>query len=451
MFDMLEARMKSNSIKMIVLAFVGGGCCALVTGCSSAGSQMDKAKTVQSRPLDPNLALIEHIVFIVKENRTFDNYFGTFPGADGATSGTISTGEVIPLGHTPDRTPNDIDHSFNGAVRAIDGGAMDKFNTLTGCGSYSGGNFLCMSQLTQDDIPNYFALASYFTLADAMFSSLTGPSFPNHLYTIAAQSGWAISNPSNSMGRWGCDSPSNSRTVLLNPDGTRTPVYPCFDFPTLADSLDAAGISWRYYAPNPGASGYIWSAYNAINHIRYGGDWANVVPPTQFVQDAMSGNLAAVSWIVVGSGLSEHPPASSCAGENWTVQQLNAVMQGPLWNTTAVFLTWDDFGGFYDHVPPPFSDRFGFGPRVPLLIISPYAISGNISHTVYEFSSLLKFAEERFGLDPLTDRDAQANDLMDSFDFTQAPLPPLILDQRTCPAAAGPVLAREIEDPDDVE
>ena len=449
--NMLEDRMKSNSLKSVAFLVLLGGSCALFAGCSSTDSQLDKAKSVQSRHLVDDLALIEHIVFIVKENRTFDNYFGTFPGADGATCGTISTGEVIPLGHTPDRTPNDIDHSFNGAVRAIDGGAMDKFDTLNGCANPAF-PLLCMTQLTGDDIPNYFAYAQYFTLADRMFSSLTGPSFPNHLYTIAAQSGWAISNPSNSMGRWGCDSPSNSRTMLLNPDGTRTPVYPCFDFPTLADSLEAAGISWRYYAPNPGASGYIWSAYNAIDHIRNVADqWANVVPPTRFVQDAMSGNLPAVSWIVVGSGMSEHPPASSCAGENWTVQQLNAVMQGPLWNSTAVFLTWDDFGGFYDHVPPPFSDRFGFGPRVPLLIISPYAKSGYISHTNYEFSSLLKFAEERFGLNPLADRDAQANDMLDSFDFTQDPLPPLILQQRTCPAATGPVLAREIEDPDDVE
>src|SRR6516162_10482026 len=160
MFDMLEARMNSNSIKMVALPLVVGVGCALVTGCSSAGSQMDKAKSVQSRPLDPNLALIEHIVFIVKENRTFDNYFGTFPGADGATCGTISTGEVIPLGHTPDRTPNDIDHSFNGAVRAIDGGAMDKFDTLNGCANPAF-PLLCMTQLTGDDIPNYFAYEQY--------------------------------------------------------------------------------------------------------------------------------------------------------------------------------------------------------------------------------------------------------------------------------------------------
>ncbi len=446
--------MKSNSFKMVAV-FLVGGLGAVLMGCSSTGSQMDQVKSVQSRHLnDPGLANIQHIVFIVKENRTFDNYFGTFPGADGATTGTISTGEVIDLGHTPDRTPNDIDHSFNGAVKAIDGGAMDMFDKLHGCGSFPGGNFLCMTQLTEDDIPNYFALARYFTLADAMFSSLTGPSFPNHLYTIAAQSGRAITNPSNSMGRWGCDSPADSRTMLLNDDLTRTPFFPCFDnfdVPTLADRLDAAGISWRYYAPNPGQSGYIWSAYNAIRQIRFGDDWANVVPPARFVQDALSTNFPAVSWIVVGSGLSEHPPSSSCDGENWTVRQLNAVMQGPNWNTTAVFLTWDDFGGFYDHVPPPAQDIFGFGPRVPLLIISPYAISGKISHTVYEFSSLLKFAEERFGLDTLTDRDFRANDLLDSFDFTQDPLPPRFLDQRVCPPPAGPVLAREIEDPDDVE
>ena len=140
-----------------------------------------------------------------------------------------------------------------------------------------------------------------------------------------------------------------------------------------------------------------------------------------------------MSWLVVSADKSEHPPASVCVGENWTVQQLNAVMQGPDWKSTAVFLTWDDFGGFYDHVPPPQVDNFGFGPRVPLLIISPYAKVGFIAHTFYEFSSVLKFIEERFGLPPLTDRDSAANDMLDSFDFDQRSLPPLILEQRQCP------------------
>ena len=158
----------------------------------------------------------------------------------------------------------------------------------------------------------------------------------------------------------------------------------------------------------------------------------NIARPAQFITDAQNGNLPNVSWVVVGNG-SEHPPGSTCVGENLTVRQLNAVMQGPQWSSTAVFLTWDDFGGFYDHVPPPQVDNFGLGMRVPLLVISPYAKSGNISHTVYEFSSLLTFVETRWNLDALTDRDLYANDLFDSFDFDQQPLGPLILQERVCP------------------
>src|SRR5262249_43641944 len=369
---------------------------------------------------------IQHIVFIVKENRTFDNYFGKFPGAEGTTTGTIHTGQVIPLTQAPDRQPHDIGHSFQNAVTAINGGAMDSFDLIPTGSDLSG-----YSQFDEEDIPNYFAYARYFTLADHMFSSLTGPSFPNHLYTVGAQSGGAINNPS-SGGVWGCDSPPGATVQVMDDQGTITRVFPCFDFKTLADSLEEAGVSWRYHAPGQGQSGYIWSALDAIDHIRNTPLWQeHVVPPSQFIPDALSGNLPAVSWIVIGSGLSEHPPASVCAGENWTVDQLNAVMQGPDWGSTAVFLTWDDFGGFYDHVPPPSVDRFGFGPRVPLIIISPYAKPEHISHTVYEFSSLLKFAELRFRLAPLTERDALANNLLDSFNFRQDPLPPLILERRS--------------------
>jgi hypothetical protein len=151
----------------------------------------------------------------------------------------------------------------------------------------------------------------------------------------------------------------------------------------------------------------------------------------------MNGNLPNVCWIVSGP-TSEHPPDSSCLGENWTVQQINAIMQGGDWDSTAIFVTWDDFGGFYDHVPPPKVDNFGFGPRVPLLIISPYAKRGYISHTQYEFSSLLKFAESRFKLAALTARDTVANDMTDSFDFDQAARPPLVLQARECGSAAPP-------------
>ena len=403
-------------------------------------------------PTPDGIEKIQHIVFIIKENRTFDNYFGTFPGSEGATQGMISTGDIIPLGHTPDRTSRDISHSFDSAKTAINNGLMNQFDLIPG--GNMNGDYLAYTQLQEADIPNYFAYARRFVLADNMFSSLTGPSFPNHLYTVGAQSNRAINNP-NSNGVWGCDSPSNATVPLLNDDGTRTRVYPCFDFTTLADELQNAGLSWKYYAPSKGQSGYIWSALDAIDHIRNSDLWnTNVVTPDQFDLDAQSGNLPAVSWIVTGVG-SEHPPGSSCVGENWTVHKVNSVMQGPNWDSTAIFVTWDDFGGFYDHAPPPSVDNFGFGPRVPLLIISPWARRHKISHTLYEFSSLLKFAEVRFGLAPLTDRDVQANDLTDAFNFNRLrPRRPLILTERACPASAAQAEAQIVfhqNEPDDDE
>jgi hypothetical protein len=239
---------------------------------------------------------------------------------------------------------------------------------------------------------------------------------------VGAQSNRAINNPSNSNGRWGCDSPANSRLQILAEPGEFGSVYPCFDFDTLGDRLEEQGLGRKYYAPGQDQSGYIWSALDAIRHIRLTSLWQqHVIPPSQSVQDAQNGRLPAVSWLVVGSGLSERPPASVRMGENRTVAQLNAVMSGFGWNSTVVFLTWDDFGGFYHHVAPPVVDNFGFGPRVPLLIISPWAKRGHISHTTLEFSSVLKFIEERFDLDPLTERDQDANDLIDSFDFDHRP------------------------------
>jgi phospholipase C len=383
-------------------------------------------------PLD--ITKIQHIVFIVKENRSFDQYFGTFPGALGATQGAISTGQMVPLGHTPDMVPRDPGHDFVDAHAGVDGGKMDGFDLQYNANI--NGDLLAFTQLTQQDIPNYFSYAQYFSLADQMFSSLEGPSLPNHLYTVAAQAGGVINVP-HVHGTWGCDAPSTATVEEVEDDGVVEDVFPCFSFQTLADNLQSAGISWKSYAPSQGQNGYIWSPFDAISQVRNTSLWTtNVVPEAQFVKDAQNGQLPAVSWLISGSA-SEHPPGSVCLGENWTVQQLNALMQGPEWNSTAVFLTWDDYGGFYDHVPPPGLDAFGLGPRVPLLIISPYAKPGYISHTQYEFSSVLKFIEERFSLPSLTARDANANDTTDSFDFTQSPLAALILKPRTCPLVSS--------------
>lgn len=374
---------------------------------------------------------IKHIVIVVKENRSFDTYFGKFPGADGATQGETSTGQTVSLGHTPDKTPYDIGHGWKDAHTAMNGGKMNQFD-LVWKGNVQG-YMLGYTQMGQSDIPNYWAYAQHFVLADHMFSSLAGPSFPNHLFTVGAQSAGVIGNPNTSRG-WGCDSPDTARVEVMDSSGVVTSQYPCFEFQTLGDILDSAGISWRYYSPRPGASGYVWNAMNAVRHIRRGPLWqTNVVPDTQFVQDARAGQLPAVSWIVTGGGHSEHPPSSTCAGENWTVKQVNAVMEGPDWSSTVIFVTWDDFGGFYDHVAPPTLDQFGLGPRVPLLIISPWAKRGVVIHKQYEFSSLLRFVEYVFNLPSLTTRDAEASNMLSSFNFTQEPQPPLILNQRTCP------------------
>jgi phospholipase C len=391
---------------------------------------------------------IQHIVFFVKENRSFDDYFGTFPGAAGATTGVTSTGQVVPLIPDPDVEPSDLCHIESCALTAIDSGRMDKFDIMVAPNDISvpvTPNLRSYVQFDQNTIPNYWAYASTYTLADHMFSSMWGPSFPNHLFTVAAQNGGVVTDPNvpvtvGSQLKWGCDSPVGTTVSVQSADLlTTASVYPCFEFTTLGDRIDEAqasnpAVTWKYYSPPEGQPGYEWNAYDAINHIRYGSDWsANIVPETQFISDALNGNLASVNWVVTPDQTSEHPPDSVCAGENDSVAKINAIMQGPQWGSTAIFVFWDDFGGFYDHVPPPQIYTYGLGPRVPLVIISPYAKPAYVSSTVYSAVSLLSFAENVFGLPPLIASDTLANNGADSFDFTQNPVPPLILQQRTCP------------------
>ena len=396
-----------------------------------------------AKPAD--ITVIQHIVFIIKENRSFDQMFGQFPGADGATTGVTSSGQTIVLGTSPDQLNRDIDHTYYSAVTAANGGQMNQFDLIPE-GNINGDE-LSYTQQTAQTIPNYWTYAQNFVLGDHMFSSMEGPSFPEHLYTVAAQSNGVFNQPyrpanikSNPQVNWGCDAEPTVWAPMKDSEGVISNQFPCWDFQTLADSLQNAGISWKYYAPPKGQLGYVFSSLDAVNHIRNGPLWTtNVVNTTQFLSDASTpGALPTVSWVVTGLG-SEHPPNSTCVGENWTVQQINAIMNGPDWNTTAIFLVWDDWGGFYDHVAPTSVDQFGFGFRVPILVISPYAVQGSgalpgfISHTQYEFSSILKFVETRFGLPPLTQRDTNANDLTDAFDFTQSPRGPLILKPRSCP------------------
>lgn len=401
-----------------------------------------KDQTQQVRATNP----IQHIVFIVKENHSFDNYFGLFPGVNGTTTGQINVqgvSQTIPLGNAVDH-PTDYCHLWSCARKAYDKGAMDAFNLADSKCSLA--PYPCYTEAQQSFIPNYWQLAQNFVLDDATFSSLIGPSFPNHLYTVAGASGpdpedSVINNPvgpghPGNGGGWGCDSASGTTVQLLN----RTKVFPCFSFPTLADEMQQANLPWKYYAPLPGQPGYAWSALDAFKQIRNTTIWTqSVVSSSQFVTDAANNQLPAFSWLVPPYNVSEHPPQSTCKGENWTVQQINAVENSPAWSSTVIVVTWDDYGGFYDHVAPQQVDKLGYGFRVPMLIISPYAYAaGNpanphVDHTTLEFSSVLQLAENIFNLPSLGQRDVSAGNLMSALDTSQAHDQPLILPQRSCP------------------
>jgi phospholipase C len=302
------------------------------------------------------------------------------------------------------------------------------------------GKDMADSQYHRTDVPNYWRYAQTFTLADNFFSSVVGNSFSNHLFTVAATGADVITDPNSS--RWGCDASPDTIAIQLASSGARRTIYPCFDFTTETDALDAHGISWRYYAPDQNQGGYVWSALDAIRHVRFGPAWeSNVVNYTRFAIDAAAGDLPAVSWLVQPAPLSDHPPHSICWGENWTVRQINVVMgnQGQ-WAHTAIIVVWDDFGGFYDHVAPPKGPNpyIQYGPRVPALIISPYARPGLVDHTFYTLSSPLKFVQHTLRLPPLSGMDPKPGSLGRAFNFTQAPLPPMILEERSCAGEPGP-------------
>jgi len=266
----------------------------------------------------------------------------------------------------------------------------------------------------------YWTLAKTFTFGDRMFQSNTGPSFPAHQYMIAGQSADADENPD---GTWGCDATATTRVALIGPNGTDLPgVYPCFDYQTMGDVLDAKSITWKYYAPALNTSGDIWSAFQAIHHIRFGPDWtSNVIsPPTQVLTDIEAGQLAQVTWIVPAASYSDHAgPGLTAEGPDWVASITNAIGASPFWDSTVIFITWDDWGGWYDHVNSPQIDTMGLGFRVPLIIVSPYARHGYISHQTHEFSGFLRYTEEVFNLPNLGQRDAAADDFADCFDYTR--------------------------------
>jgi len=386
-------------------------------------------------PVAPSATPIKHVIFIIKENRTYDNLFGLFPKGDGASTGLTKDGRRITLLPLLDKQ-TDLQHNYNDNVAAVDGGKMDGFSAIP----YKAGQHTLLAYTTAQpgQLPDYWGWAKRFTLGDRMFSSVNSSSFPNHLYTVAAQSAGIIDGPNYRTSWWGCDGPPGITAPLLSPDGKvgekRKSV--CLDIPSTAGDINnrpRSHVSWSSYGASPGELGYGWVALDAIKPVRERADWPKHAFPWEwFTSDIKQGSLASVTWMTPDFNDSDHPGGPSlCDGENWTARLVNSVMRSPLWSSTAIVIVWDDFGGFYDHVDPPRVDRFGLGPRVPMLVISPWAKKG-VDHTVYDFTSVLKFVGENFGLPNLTEREKNANSLRSALQFRK-PLKPWVAPIRDCP------------------
>jgi phospholipase C len=314
-------------------------------------------------------------------------------------------------------------------------------------GTSVNGDNLAYAQYQESDIPNYWAYARNFTLSDHFFANVLGPSFPGHSFVLSAQAGWAYDNPNTDIywPYWGCDqSFYSSVNILDHGSATSKSVFPCFNIPSLPDILPA-GVDWKFYGTNFYVFPEIWSMFDAVSNIRWGQGWKHVVNASQFTSDIANHTLPAVSWLVDQDLADEHPAVGGvCAGENWTVDKLNALMKSDYWKNTAILITMDDFGGWYDHVAPPRQyggdeqHPYGLGMRLPLIIVSPYARPHYVFKQNAEQASIPRFIERVFGANgTLHDRDpaaqdAQANDLLGAFDFNQQPLPPLVLQTRFC-------------------
>ena len=358
---------------------------------------------------------IEQAIVVMFENHTFDNLFGSFPGANGVVSAPA-----------PDPMVSDFVHD-NAHCRAVmTGGTMEGFPAW-GTVTYS-----------QETIPIYWAYATQFGLSDNFFTSAATDSTPNHLYMLAGQSGGINACPSTALA-FGAPPPPNTSVLSMSPTGTPYFQYPVVDIPTLPEEMTANGVSWRYYVDYE-----VWDVPSFVTALV--GSPNVIDKPAQIITDIQNGDLAAMSWVCPSYNESNHPPEPMGQAQNYLAQLVNVLMASPYWASSAVFVTWDDYGGYYDHVSPPTVDVMGLGPRVPLIVISPYTRPGHISHKQAEFSSFVTFAEVNWSLPSLGQRDAlsETSDLMDFFDFSRRPIAPAY--QQTIPAPTllavpGPQLA----------
>jgi phospholipase C len=435
-------------------------------------------------------AKIRHIVVIMQENRSFDSYFGTFPGAEGLPmrAGQFSVCVPDPRANRcvyPSHTAADRNgggpHGESNATGDIDGGKMDGFIAQAekgrrGCGVTDAPE--CTAATTPDvmgyhdarEIPNYWTYAKDFVLQDHLFEPNASWSLPQHLFMVSEWSARCTSTDPMSCTN-ALESPG--LPVDYRPARARAaarPARPDYAWTDLTYLLHKSRVSWRYYvqrgtepdcrddaadcppanqnARTPG----IWNPLPNFETVRQDGELANITGISRFYRDARAGTLPAVSWITPSNPNSEHPPALVSAGQAWVTSLINAVMNGPDWDSTAIFLSWDDWGGFYDHVVPPRVDENGYGLRVPGIVISPYARRGYIDHQVLSHDAYVKLIEDLFlggqRIDPHTDGRPDARpdvresasglgDLLNDFDFSQQPLKPLPLSLHPAPGPAS--------------
>ncbi len=443
-------------------------CLPLVAGCRAGGGvpsqsfvpAYDAASRSAAEPMAKGIDKIEHVVIIVQENRSLNNLFYGYPGAKTAKYGHISSGKKVLLQPISLATSWDLEHNSGGFIRSCNGTGsipgtdcrMNGFDKQTWSCNQPGRakcpiEYPPYAYVPHDEITPYFDMANQYVLGDEFYASdFDTSSYISHQYIIAGiNPDQAVNYPETV---WGCPGGKPDRIDRLGPDRAITLFpkneHPCSDVTTLADELDAARVTWRFYAApvgvnkgeKPCGSGSdvgpdaskgrrgIWSAYQAIRHICYGPDWSKDVfsPPARFFNDLSRGRFQNVTWITPTYANSDHGGSGSKSGPSWVASLVNAIGKSPFWNSTAIFIFWDDSGGWYDPEAPAYLDNDGLGFRLPLLIISPYAKKGLVSHEHLEHGSILRFIENRFGLAQLAASDSRAKSpQLCCFDFSKPP------------------------------
>ena len=424
----------------------------LLLGCSDGGegdgndAGIDVATSTDSAPqTDAHTAdaapdadvdagpTIKYVLVLVKENHTFDNYFSGFPGAESASTAKLSSGKTINLTAAPNGDlAGDTCHANSCGFNAYDDGKMDGFDT-------NGDATQPFMHYSEAQIPNYWQYAKNYVLADHFFSTTLGPSTPGHTVFWNAQS-LSLDNASCPQGGacdgFGCIAGKDTTITSYNPDDCTTKtVYPCFDVPTIVDHLPPS-YTWMDYG---GAIGLMTKSVTQQANYQ-----SHFLSEPHLLLDLQAGKIANLTLAHLSSGnTSEHPPNAPCAGENLSVQIINAAMALPQWKEMAIVITWDDWGGWYDHVAPTVKKCkngkiFNTGFRLPAIIISPYAKQGYVLKTPTEQASVPRLVEELWKMDFMTTRDPHARDgtagsLLGAFDFTQAPRAAMPLKTRTCP------------------